>query len=129
MIVNHYSYGKLTGKILSTTDGKRRHAETNAGAGIVVTLDPPRDVDFAKHYHKDGAIADRPVVVIPDAASVGVPAIADGVPSGVDIIINGEAAGVSDGSALELTFDLDGEYVVATAFFFSSIIRLSYKRL
>jgi hypothetical protein len=113
LIANHYVYDQNDGKILFTLSGKRRHAEANAGVGVVVSVDAPRVIDGSKHYHKDGGLVDRPTITIPDETTVGIPVVVDAVPADVDIYINGEVAGVSDGTALELTFDLDGEYEVA----------------
>lgn len=112
MIANHYVYDQNDGSITFALLGKIRHAVANAGAGIVVSMDTPRVVDSNYHYHKDGAIVDRPVITIPDVASGGGLVVVGGVQAGVDIYIDGEVAGVSDGEALELTFDLDGEYEV-----------------
>ncbi len=41
-------------------------------------------------------------------ATVGVAVVATGVPAGVDIIVDGIVVGVSDGTDIDLVFDLDG---------------------
>ncbi len=112
MIASHYVYDTDTGRILLTHRGKRHQIEHNMKSGSLVDLVVPRNIEAAKHYHKNGAIADRPVIEVPESAMVDVAIGVSGVPSGVDIIINGAVVGVSDGTDTELMFDLDGEYEI-----------------
>ena len=106
-----YSFDAATGEILSVTTGKLDGVWLNHAGGVAV--DTHGFVDSDKHYHKDGAIADRPVIAIPDMGSVGVPVMLGHIPSHSRILINDDPVGVTDGTDLELTFDLDGEYEVA----------------
>lgn len=113
MITNYYVYAD-SGKILLVHQGERRQiiANMTAGVGILVELDTPRNVESAKHYHKDGEILDRPKTDIPSVARVGEPVIIQGVQAGVDIKVDKAVVATSDGTTLELDFALGGEYEV-----------------
>lgn len=106
-----YSHDPTTGEILSIVAGNLVSTSSNH-RGVIVNVDDLVSINPDKHYHNDGAIVDRPVVTTPDEATVAEVVSIAGVPSGVDVVIDGEVVGVSDGTSVELTFDLDGEYEI-----------------
>ena len=108
-----YIYTEIDGKIQAVMMGNLDMVKQNHRDGVVVDLPEPMEISSMTHYHKGDAIADRPVLVIPDVASINVPISIEGVPADVDIKVNNEVVGISDGSVVELMFDLDGEYEVS----------------
>lgn len=103
-------YDKITGEIIRTgVSPNAAKAAKQSRDGKAVLL---RRVKFSQ-YIVNGKAVDRPTITIPDAASAGAPVMLGHIPSHSVIAVNGDPVGVTDGTDLELTFDLDGEYEVS----------------
>ena len=103
-------YNEATGEVVRTGQAPNDAiAMKQVRNGFAVMFERAKPVQ----YIADGKLINRPTIDIPDAASVGVPVMLGHIPSHSVILINGEPVGVTDGTDLELTFDLDGEYKVA----------------
>lgn len=113
MLGTQYSYDLATGEILTVLTGHLESVSLNHGDGVVVDLIPPANVDNALQYHKDGSIADRPELMLPETAIVGEAYVIAPAPAASKITVDGDQIGTSDGSDIELIFDLDGKYEVS----------------
>ena len=106
-------YNELSGEIVRTGKAPNTSvAEKQARKGYAVIL---ADGSDAAQYVVDGEVIDRPTISMEAniSTSINTPINLGHIPSHSVILVNGEPVGVTDGTDLELSFDLDGEYEVA----------------
>jgi len=119
---NIFEYEMATGKVLFTTLG-------NFVAGELPDTPFPAndirlgDADWTQYVNPATDVLEaRPAM----AATIDKTTVAAGgvdyatvtnVPSGAEVLIAGQNEGVSDGTDVELTFDISGQYVVKISLF------------
>lgn len=114
--INFYAFAPETGEIKVTGFADTKQMLANVGGNTPVVLTQSTDVDSDKHFQnlEKDELELRPDLGFPEVASVAIAEILDlgSLPSGADIKIDGVSNGIADGSIVELSFSLDGEYEI-----------------
>lgn len=97
------------GRILRTVSCPDFLAEAQCRAGEVYLEGQAND---ATQYILNGAVTDRPTMQARLSAKT-----ISGVPAGAVIAIDGQTVGTADGTPIELSFDLPGDYAVTAELF------------
>lgn len=98
-----------TGKIIRSVFCPESMAEAQCHTGESYLEGRAND---ATQYVLNGQLTERPVMPVTVTGQT-----LTGAPEGATISINGKAAGVADGTDIELTFDLPGDYRVKAELF------------
>ena len=114
--INFYAFAPETGEIKVTGFADTKQMLANVGENTPVVLTQSTEVDSDKHFQnlETDELELRPDLGLPEVASGAIAEILDlgFVPSGAEIKIDGVSNGIADGSNVELSFSLDGEYEI-----------------
>jgi len=105
-------YKESTGRVIrSGTAPNKSAAMAQAGLNEHILLVP---ADDATAFVLDGALVQRPEIDLPEAVSLAINEVLTigNAPAGVEVLVDGSLIGLTDGFALDVSFELDGVYAL-----------------